>query len=118
MNVKAEIKADTLVLPYNKHQPIRVFRNPKGDSLFIRARKHRCGDMWYASVNPEGVVPVDPGPNDRFGVIVFVPRPLQPGEGVLINRVLSSGNSANGSPVQMPDNWTCPMEIEFSKLHD
>lgn len=118
MNPKAEIKVSALVLPYNKHQPILTYNNPiPGKSLFIRAKQFAQTDLWFAAVNPDGPVAVDVAPGDaRAGVIVFVTRPLQPGEAVMIERVFSSGNCAKGSPVKLPADWVCPMEVELSNL--
>lgn len=113
--MKPVIKPSILVLPYNKKQPIRTYNNRKGESLFIRAKLFEKNGSWFATVNPNGAVPVEPD-DDQDGVIVFVPRALQQGEAVLIDRVLPSGNCAKGTPVKLPDDWICPMEVELSNL--
>ncbi len=112
---KAEIKTSALVLPYSKTFPIRTYSNTKGKSLFIRAKLFEKTDSWYAAVNPDGPTAVS-SHGDRTGVIVFVDRVLLPGEAVVIERVFASGNCAKGSPVKLPDDWTCPMEVELSSL--
>jgi hypothetical protein len=72
--------------------------------------------MWYSNVNPEGEVVDASDARHVGGCVIFVPRVLKLGEGVLIEKVFSAGRSAKGTPVQLPENWTCPMEVDFSQL--
>lgn len=112
------IKALTLVAPYMKDRAIRTLRNDKDSAapgLFIRAKPHpNIPGLWYSHVSESGDVEVQ-GTREE-GIIVFVPRALRVGEGVLVEKVLSTGRSAKGHPIPLPQGFICPAEADLSNL--
>lgn len=114
---REQIKTLTMVAPYMKDKAIRTLRNDSADApgLFIRAKPHpNIPGLWYSHVSESGEVEVQ-GTREE-GIVVFVPRALRAGEGVLVEKVLSTGRSAKGHPIPLPKGFVCPAEADLSTL--
>lgn len=118
-NSKIKISEGQIVVPYNSNSPIMTLDNPSEDQvdLFIRARYHVGLRSWFAEIDGGHTGRAhDSKKQGQRGAVIFVPRVLKIGEGVVIRRVFGGGNSAQGTILELPDNVMYPFNYDTARL--